>query len=100
MKNFIIYNQKGEILRTGYCLPNTFYLQANENEFVMEGKANDVTQKITNAGIKGKVVDKTPQEIAEATVITGIKQLPFEKQTAHISNEQWQEVLGRLDALE
>jgi len=65
----------------------------------MEGKADDVTQKIINVGIKGKVVDKTPQEIAEATYIPVPEQTPFEKQPAHINNEQWQYVLDKLKKL-
>jgi len=49
-----VYNMNGEILRTGGCPDELLARQAGEGEFVMEGTANDVTQKVEN----GKVVDK------------------------------------------
>jgi len=107
MKHFVVYNADREILRSGSCQNSTFYLQAGDGEFVIEGKANTVTQKVEFDGfdvdgqpINPRLVDKTPQEIAEATYIPVIVQPPFEKQPAQISNEQWQSVLGRLDKLE
>jgi len=99
MKNFIVYNSQGKILRSGTCQDSTFYLQANESEFVKEGTANDITQKIINVGVNGKIIDKTPEEI-EAEKPPQPKSLPHEKQTAHITNEQWQDVLARLNKLE
>jgi len=99
MKNFIVYDGQGKILRTGICQNSTFLLQAKEDEFIMEGVADDVTQKITNVGIKGKVIDKTPEEI-EAGKPSKLESVPFEKQQANITNEQWQDVLDRLSKLE
>ena len=91
---YIVYNQKGKILRTGTCSNVDFLLQAGEDEFIMEGKANDARQKIVN----GRIVDKTPQEI-EADNPKPPK-IPAEKQPARITNEQWQKVLNRLEVLE
>jgi hypothetical protein len=56
MKNFIIYNALGEILRTGRCADQDFNLQAQDGELIMEGTANDATQMIAN----DEVVDKPP----------------------------------------
>jgi len=64
----------------------------------MEGVANDATQKIINAGIKGKVVDKTLEEIE--TDNPKLPEIPFEKRLACVTNKQWQDVLSRLDLLE
>ena len=56
MKNYIVYNSDGDILRVGICSnDNDFSLQAGEGEFVLEGTANDVTQKI----VDGQIVNKT-----------------------------------------
>lgn len=44
--NYIVFNSVGEILRTGVCANPDFDLQANENEFVMEGIANDLIHRI------------------------------------------------------
>lgn len=55
MKNYIVYNSNGDILRVGICSnDNDFSLQAGEGEFVLEGTANDATQKI----VDGQIVDK------------------------------------------
>lgn len=54
MKNFIVYNKDGKILRTGICPSSDFYLQG---EYVMEGVANDATQYIQDA----EVVDMPPK---------------------------------------
>lgn len=57
--NYIVYNSNGDILRIGNCkeidLPN----QARQGEYVLEGVANPVTQKVIN----GEVVDKSQDEI-------------------------------------
>jgi len=72
----------------------------------MEGTANDVTQRIEFDGLDAKgqpinprVVDKTPEEI-EANNPPEPEPIPFKKQLAHITNEQWQGVLKRIDKLE
>lgn len=61
----------------------------------MEGSADDVTQKIVGRGKSRRVVNKTLEEIqAEKS-----PEIEFEKQAAHITNEQWQDVLDQLDKL-
>jgi len=94
MTNFIVYNIKGKILRTGFCPEHILHLQAGDGEFVMEGIANDVSQKI----VDGKIVDKTPEEI-EADNPTP-PEIPESKRLANITNGQWQNVLKRLEKLE
>lgn len=96
MKNFIVYNAQGKILRIGCCQDRDFDFQAHDSESITEGIANSETQKI----VEGEVVDKSPQEIAKETYTPVIVQLPFEQQQAHITNEQWQDVLDRLSKLE
>ena len=45
--NFVIYNQDGQILRTGSCPQSMFALQMiDADDFILEGSANDVTQYI------------------------------------------------------
>lgn len=94
MKNFIVYNKNHRILRTGKCQDRTFRRQAKDGEFVIEGKANDATQKI----VAGKIVNKTRKEIETDNPTP--KPIPFKKQPALITNAQWQAVLGRLSKLE
>ncbi len=94
MKNFIVYNEQGQILRTGTCQNSNFYLQAGDDEWVMEGVADDVAQKIVNAGVAGKVVDKAPGEMKIDSPT------PENQRPAMVTNEQWQAVLKRLDELE
>ena len=60
MKNYIIYNESGTILRTGICPENMVKIQAQKGEFVMEGKANDIEDRIIN----GEIIRKTEREIA------------------------------------
>jgi len=98
MKNFLVYNQKGKILRTGSCAENDFYLQAEDGEFVMEGVADDLTQKIINVGVDGKIVNKTPEEIELDNPAP--PKIPESQRPAYITNEQWQSVLDRLNAIE
>lgn len=57
MKQFIVYNSDGDILRTGSCPDNMFDLQAGDGEFVIDGVADDATKRI----IDGKIVDKPIQ---------------------------------------
>lgn len=105
MRRFIVFNKQEKMLRTGSCMDNNFLLQANKNEFVMEGKANDRTQKVKFDGpddegqpINPRVVDKTPEEIEEDNPTP--PEIPFEKQPAPITNEQLQGILDRLNDLE
>jgi Phage tail assembly chaperone protein len=54
IKNYIIYKESGEILRTGTCPTDDFEAQANKNEFVLEGIANSSTNYIKNNSIAEK----------------------------------------------
>lgn len=105
MKNYIVYNSDGKILVTGCCAETDFLLQAQDGEFVMEGVANDVTQKVEfdgldeeNQPINPRVVDKTPAEI-ERDNPTPVP-IPFEKKPALITNEQWENMQNRIAELE
>ena len=78
------------------CPPVLREKQIRENEFIMEGSADDVTQKVVGRGKLRRIVDKTPEEMqAEKS-----PEVSFEKRTVHITNEQWQDVLKRLDKLD
>ena len=105
MKNYIVYNQDKKIQRTGSCPKDVFFLQAMGDDFVMEGIADDATQKIGFDGfdvdgqpINPRVVDKTDAEILADNPT--LPEILFEKRTAHITNEQLQNILDRLDNLE
>jgi hypothetical protein len=54
VKNFIVYDTSGTILRTGTCTESDFSLQAGENETVIEGNADDATQLIVNGEVTAK----------------------------------------------
>lgn len=104
MKNFIIYNKEEKILSTGSCQDKDLKLQGIGN-FILEGTANDVTQKVEFDGldidgqpINPRVVDKTPAEIEADNPI--IPEIPEGQRLAYITNEQWQDVLNRFDKLE
>lgn len=53
MKQFIVHNSEGVILRTGMCPENVFAEQALENEFVIEGFCNEPGKRVIN----GEIVD-------------------------------------------
>jgi len=94
MSRFIIYNEAGNILRFGLCPEEAVEAQAGEGEFVMEGVANDITQKV----VDGLIVDKTPQEIIDDNPPK--PEIPYEQQRAFITNWQLQDILNRLEQLE
>lgn len=103
---YIIYNKEKTILRTVQCPPTMSKIQAKKDEFIMEGIADDATQKVEFDGfdmdgqpINPRVVDKTPEEI-EKEMPTNSGSIQCVKPFAHITNEQWQDVLSRLRALE
>lgn len=64
MKNFVVYDSDGEILRTGRCADSDFDLQAGPGQSVMEGVADDSTQRV----VAGAIVDKTSVFESEALV--------------------------------
>ena len=58
MRKFVVYNEAGDILRTGICPDGSIDLQKADGQFVMEGVANDATQHV----VDGKIVAKPPAE--------------------------------------
>ena len=60
MKNYIVYDESGTIVRTGICPKNMVKIQAQKGELIMEGKANDIEDRVIN----GKIIRKTEREIA------------------------------------
>ena len=61
MKNFIVYNDLGKIIRFGSCLDEDFLLQAFDNEGVIEGVADPSTQYVVNK----QLVDLPPKPEGE-----------------------------------
>ena len=57
MKNYIVHDQNGNILRTGVCPDDMMYLNARENETVIEGIASDKRHIVVNGKICDKPVD-------------------------------------------
>lgn len=51
MKNFIVYNSVGQILRSGSCQDSDISLQAQENEYVIEGIADINTQYVNSNSV-------------------------------------------------
>jgi len=108
MKPYTIYDtETGKILRTGLASDISYHFKAKDGEGILEGLANDLTQKVVVDAVAGlgwtlpikKVIDKTSAEI-EASKLPEPKLLPVEKQQAYITNEQLQTILDRLAALE
>lgn len=58
MTDYIVYKENGEIVKTGFCDPSTFELQAGENEYVMQGTADDAIHMI----VDGQIVEKPEPE--------------------------------------
>lgn len=54
MKRFFVHDAEGNIVRTGVCADEDLRLQAREGQTVVEGEANDATQKF----VDGVLVDK------------------------------------------
>lgn len=103
--NYIVYNITGKILRTVQCSPASSILQAKDGEFIAEGMANDVTQKIEFNGLDEKgqpvnprVIDKTPQEIETDNPL--IPEISKSKRPVIITNGQWDDIMARIESLE
>ena len=65
MKQFIVYDSTGKILRTGSCSDNDYGLQCNDGESIIEGVADDSTQMV----IDGRVVE-IPATLADPEVLS------------------------------
>jgi hypothetical protein len=61
IKNFIIYNQSGQILRTGTCPANMMNIQHGPDEFILEGIADDSKYYIKNG-----IITEHPEEVIAA----------------------------------
>ncbi len=94
MINYIVYKLDGKILRTGVCLKEDLAKMTTATETAIAGVANGITQKV----VDGLVVDKTPQEIIDDNPPKPV--IPHEQQPASITNEQYQNILKRLENLE
>lgn len=97
MKNFIVYNLQGKILRTGCCQTIDLKAQANmdADEFVMLGEGDATLQRV----VAGKLVDKPTAQL-EAEKAIKPPPIPEADQPAAVTNAQWQNVLNRLKKLE
>lgn len=86
MKNYIIYNADGDILRTGCCNDADFDLQAGEDEFIIEGIADDDNQVIND----GQVIDRirTDAELREQ-----VAQYIRQQRAAMLSSTDWTQVV-------
>jgi len=56
--NYIVYDQSGNIVKTGVCPSKMVHLQARLGEIVMEGIASDIVHKI----VGGEIVEMSPTE--------------------------------------
>ena len=92
MKNFIVYNANGKILRTGLCQNETFAAQAHTGEFVMEGRNDGEFSKIEN----GAIVAKTQAEI-DADKPTPI---PDKDKQKGIKKKEWDDLIDRIGDLD
>lgn len=97
MKRYIVYDSDGSILRAGNCQESTLPLQAAPGEFVMEGQADDRTQKISGT----RIVDKAPAELAAENTVAEYTEAPAAgDMPIMIAQGQWDAVLQRLADLE
>jgi len=95
MKAYIIFDKKsGKITSTGACQDICFGYGLTENQAIIEGQANDVTQKV----IDGKIVDKTPEEI-EAEKPKPVE-IPETERPMVVTKGQLESILKRIAALE
>ena len=93
MKNFLVHDQSGKILRHGKCQNSTFNLQAKENETVLNQKSKGRYFKI----VDGIQIPMTPGEI-EADNLTPPEILEDEK-IKRIKNKDWNDMMSKLDDL-
>lgn len=58
---YAIYDNNGDILRTGSCQECDIDLQAKDDEYLYLGDADQLTQKVVN----GELVSKEPEQIID-----------------------------------
>lgn len=78
MKNFIIYDGQGRILRTGHCSDDDLLRQVNASEFLIEGEADFSSQYI----VDGAVVDLPPKPAGDYAFNYASRQWEFDDATA------------------
>ena len=93
MKRYIVVEPATKrIVKTGRCSDRDFELQAGPGQLVLEGEADDLTQKYVN----GKIVDKTPSEIAASKPPV----IPEGQKPAAITNDELKAMQDKLEKLE
>jgi len=86
MKHYIVYDASGLILRTGVCADQDFQIQANNDELIIEGIADDSTQMI----IYGVVCDKPePEENTVEELIALLQPEVRFKRNAKLTRSDW-----------
>jgi len=86
MKHYIVYDANGLILRTGVCAEQDFKFQANNDELVMEGAANDSTQMI----IDGVVCEKPePEDLTNKELIAIIQSEIRARRNERLIKSDW-----------
>ena len=94
MKNYFIYNNLGKILRTGSAPEEYVAIQAKENEFVLEGVADDTSQYIN-----GSVIIDMPPKLTKHHVFDFVTKAWQDPRTpADIKTSQWQKIKVLRDA--
>lgn len=78
MKNYIVYEDLGKILKVGYCPDIDFTLQVQGTEKIIEGIANPSTQYIDN----NTVVDMPEKPQGEYRFNYSTKSWEFDRETA------------------
>jgi hypothetical protein len=100
MKKYIVYDDNGFILRSGSCTDETFDLQAQEGENVIEGEANDKYQMIKNRKVVDKPV-KIQQEESIKNKFFGIKKfirsIPIDSSEVDLNERLEQYFEGKVD---
>ena len=91
--NYIVYDNEGAILRVG-AVPNEDFAKQilNSDENIMEGVADDITQKVVN----GEIVNKSPGEIPPVVKV----EKTAANRRAVITEKGWDDLLGRVAYLE
>ena len=86
MKNYIVHDESGNILRTGVCPDDMMYLNARENETIIEGIASDKRHIVVNGKICDKPVDldALKVELQERLRVTRNAKLSATDWTQHV----------------
>lgn len=74
MINYIVYNNDGNIIRTGTCLESDMHLQCGEDQYIMQGLADDASQKIVDGTIVDKDVDPLSRDAAKENCMEKLKE--------------------------